>query len=191
MPWCSFAVSVTQTRAFPHRPAAVNDARPSTISTCTPNASLVAGDDLAFAAVHGRLWWVARRGGGAGASRACAARSRCAGAAAMSAARCERSPRRANGSRKEPSSSTTRSGKPSTRPQDCHSARMSSLAVEANSGSDKAGSPCSSTTAIALGISSAPSGRRRMATPRKALTGKFNVMRMPRTERRKHHALAV
>ena len=30
-----------------------------------------------------------------------------------------------------------------------------------------------------------------MATPRNAATGKFSAMRMPRTERRKHHALAV
>ena len=60
-------------------------------------------------------------------------------------------PSRANGSRRVPSSSATRSGKPSTRPQDCHSARMSSLVLEENSGSDSAGSPCSSTTAMAVG----------------------------------------
>ena len=48
-------------------------------------------------------------------------------------------PIRANGSRKLPSRSATRSGKPSTRPQDCHSATMSSLLLEENSGSDSAG----------------------------------------------------
>ena len=81
-------------------------------------------------------------------------------------------PRRANGSRRVPSRSATRSGRPSTRPQDCHSATMSSLALEENSGSDSAGSPCSSTTAIAVGGAFALPIRR-MATPRNAATGKF------------------
>ena len=78
-------------------------------------------------------------------------------------------PSRANGSRKLPSRSATSKGNPRTRPQDCHSATMSSLALEQNSGSDSAGSPCSSTTAMAVGGSSALPVRR-MATPRNAVT---------------------
>ena len=93
-------------------------------------------------------------------------------------------PTRANGSRNEPSVSATRSGNPSTRPQDCHSATMSSHSFAENSGNDSAGSPCSSTTAMLVGAASASAKTIRIATPRKAATGRLSAMRTPRTERR-------
>ncbi len=51
----------------------------------------------------------------------------------------QRRAERAKGSRSEPSSSATRSGRPSTRPQDCHSATMSSLSVARTAAATKTG----------------------------------------------------
>ena len=154
-----------------------------------PRRLLIPGDDLALAAMDRGLRGSAQRGGAAG-SRDGGGRSRCGGGGAQVGASIRTAPRRANGSRKLPSRSATRSGRPSTRPQDCHSATMSSLSLEENSGSDSAGSPCSSTTAMALGVSSALPVRR-MATPRNAATGKFKRHAHAAHGAAQHHTLAM
>ena len=61
-------------------------------------------------------------------------------------------PMRANASRIVPSVSLINSGSPRIRPQICHSATMSSVSVDANSGSDSDASACSSVTATKGGV---------------------------------------
>jgi hypothetical protein len=90
----------------------------------------VAGDDLTLAAMDDRhrrrharpaaqqAWGAAARDGRLLRRREAAASMRTA-------------PSRVNGSLKLPSPSATRSGNPSTRPQDRHSATMSSLSLDA------------------------------------------------------------
>ena len=92
-------------------------------------------------------------------------------------------PIRANASRIVPSVSTISNGKPSMRPQICHSATMSSLSVEANSGNDNAASACASVTQTIGGVCVVASSL--MATQRYAATGKFIAIRMPESARRK------
>ena len=113
--------------------------------------ALISGDDLAFAAMHDRR---CRQLAGAAAqhARRPALGDGAAAAAAPGRASMRSAPMRANGSAQRSSCfSATSSGRPSTLPQLCHSATMSSRSADANSGSDKAGSRCSSTTAMAVG----------------------------------------
>ena len=74
-------------------------------------------------------------------------------------------------------------------PSDCHSATMSSVSGEENSGSDRAGSPCSSTTAIR----SACAGFADQADRDAAKGGDRHVQRHAHAAHRtaQHHAFAV
>ncbi len=118
---------------------------------------LVPRDDLALAAMHHRL---GRRPAGLAPHQE-ARPPPFDGAAAPAARRGRTDARRCrcvrNGSRSEPSPSTTSSGRPSTRPQDFHSRHQVVAVARHEQRHRKAASRCSSITAVAAG--SSPSAR--------------------------------